>query len=199
MSRVRARQRALSISTLRLALSGGLIALAFSACSEPPDRERQQAEGAVQAARAAGADVYAPAELQDAEASLRKYDEAVAQRDYRQALNNALEARDLAYEAVKQAGNKKAELRSQADRLLAELDTLVDMAGARLVGAGRLTGAAAARVRASRDAGRRVLQETRSQAARQDDPAAVERISRAVEVLRRDLDGSESAASKRRK
>src|SRR5258708_7676149 len=86
-------------------------------CSEPPDKERQQAEGALEAARAAAADVYAPTEFQDAQASLKKYDDAVAQRDYRLALNDALEARDRAYEAVKQAGNKKSELRSQTDRL----------------------------------------------------------------------------------
>jgi hypothetical protein len=74
----------------------------------------------LEAARAAGADVYAPIEFRDAQASLKKYDDAVAQRDYRLALNDALEARDRAYEAVKQAGDKKAELRSQTDRLVQE-------------------------------------------------------------------------------
>ena len=94
-------------------------ALVLPGCSDPPEKERQQAEGALEAARAAGADVYAPIEFQDAQASLKKYDDAVAQRDYRLALNDALEARDRAYEAVKQAGDKKAELRSQTDRLVA--------------------------------------------------------------------------------
>ena len=68
------------------------------------------------AARAADAAIYAPEGLQAAEAALQKYDEAVAQRDYRQALNLAIEARDKAYEAAKQAGDAKAAARSQAEQ-----------------------------------------------------------------------------------
>ena len=96
-----------------------LALVVLGACSEPPNKERQQAEARVAAARAADAAIYAPEGLQAAEAALQKYDEAVAQRDYRQALNLALEARDQAYEAAKQAGDAKdaaAEPGRQADR-----------------------------------------------------------------------------------
>ncbi len=168
-------------------------------CSEPPDKERQQAEGALEAARAAGADVYAPVEFQDAQASLKKYADAVAQRDYRLALNEALEARDRAYEAVKQAGNKKAELRSQADRLAQDLQALIVTATIRLSSGGRPVGPAAERLRASRDNGSKALQEARSQLTKQDYPGAIAGLTPVTEALRRELAGSEPAPARRKK
>jgi hypothetical protein len=171
----------------RLTACSLLCGLLLSACTDdPPDKERQQAEGAVQAALAAGADIYAPAELRDARSALTKYDEAVAQHDYRLALNNALEARDRSYEAVKQAGNKKAELRSRADRLVVDLDALLTVAANRLA-AGGASGPAAERLRASRDAARTALQEARTQIAKQEYPAVVEKLTRVGEALRHDL------------
>ena len=56
----------------------------------------QQAQGAIDAARAAGADQYAREEFTAAEDALKRSHEAVAQRDYRQALNTALDARERA-------------------------------------------------------------------------------------------------------
>lgn len=169
-------------------------------CSEPPDKERQQAEGALEAARAAGADVYAPAEFQDAQTSLKKYDDAVAQRDYRLALNDALEARDRAYDAVKQAGNKKSELRSQADRLGRDLQTLVDAAGARLSAqGGRPSGPAAERLRTTRDAGIKALQESRSRSEKQDYSGAIAVLTPALQALHGELPGSEPAPPRRKK
>jgi len=47
----------------------------LSACSEPPNKEHQQAEEAVASARAADAAIYAPEGLQTAEAALQKYGE----------------------------------------------------------------------------------------------------------------------------
>jgi hypothetical protein len=175
-----------------------LLALLLTACSEPPDKERQQAEGALEAARAAGADVYAPTEFQDAQASLKKYDDAVAQRDFRQALNSALEARDRAYEAVKQAGNNKAEQRSRADRLTEDLSALVATATARLT-AGRPSGAATDRLRRARDASSKALQEARTRIGKQDYPNAIGRLMPAIDALRREVQGPEPAPVKRKK
>ena len=173
--------------------------MSLSACSDgPPDKERHRAEGAVQAARAAGAEVYAPAEVEDAQAALSKYDASVAQHDYRQALNNALEARDRAYEAAKQAGNQKAELRSRADRLLVDVQALVGVATTRLTAAGRSGGAHSERLRALRDAAQGALQETRTLVAKQEYRQALERLSGAGESLRRELQGPEPAASKKK-
>ena len=187
-------------------LRAGLLASAIAAlvvlpaCSEPPDKERQQAEGALEAARAASADTYAPTEFQEAQAALKKYDDAVAQRDYRLALNNALEARDRAYDAVKKAGNQKAELRSQSDRLTQDLETLFAAAGARLTStAGRPVGPAADRLRSARDAGNKALQEARTRTAKQDYPGAVEKLKPAVEALQRELPGSAPAPPRKKR
>ena len=78
-------------------------ALAATACGDPPEKEMQQAQGAIDAARAAGADQYATDEFTAAQAALKRAHDAVDQRDYRLALNNALDARERAQNAAKQA------------------------------------------------------------------------------------------------
>jgi len=55
-----------------------------------------QAQGALDAARAAGAERYATAEYQAAATALKNAQDAVAQRDYRLALNHALDSRERA-------------------------------------------------------------------------------------------------------
>jgi hypothetical protein len=176
------------------------LAIVFSACSQPPDKEHQQAVGALEAARAAGAETYATPEFLDAQAALKRYDDSVAQRDYRQALNNALEARDLAYDAAKQAANKKAELRSQAERLAGELETLVTNATTRLTATNaRLAAPAAARLRTARDAGRASLQEARTSIRNQAYAEAVAKLTPAVDHLRREMPANEPPAAKRKK
>src|SRR5499426_252867 len=78
----------------RLRLPLGLTAvLLISACGDPPDKELQQARSAIESARGAGAEVYARDEFSAAETALKGATEAVDQRDYRLALNRALEAR----------------------------------------------------------------------------------------------------------
>jgi hypothetical protein len=96
-----------------------------AACSEPPTREMHQAQGAIDAARAAGAEQYAPAEFKAAVEALHRYDEAVSQRDYRLALSLALDARERAQDAAKQAAGQKATTRSEAERMLADITALL--------------------------------------------------------------------------
>ena len=67
---------------------------------EPPDKEMQQAQGAIDAARAAGADQYAHEEFAAAQEALTHANEAVEQRDYRLALNHALDSRERAQNAA---------------------------------------------------------------------------------------------------
>ena len=81
---------------------------------------RSQAQGAIDAARAAGADQYARDEFTAAEDALKRAHDAVDQRDYRQALNNALDARERAQTAAKDTVNKKATARADAEKALAE-------------------------------------------------------------------------------
>ncbi|PYQ93511.1 MAG: hypothetical protein DMF96_29615 [Acidobacteria bacterium] len=55
-------------SVRRLPLSLAMLAaMAGAACGNPPDKEMQQAQGAIDAARAAGADQYARDEFAAAE------------------------------------------------------------------------------------------------------------------------------------
>jgi hypothetical protein len=98
-------------------------AFVVSACGDPPEKEMQQAQGAIDAARAAGADRYAPEELGAAQEALTHAREAVDQRDYRLALNHALDSRERALNAAKAAADNKAATRLEADRALNDAAT----------------------------------------------------------------------------
>jgi hypothetical protein len=91
-----------------------------------------QAQGAIDAARAAGADRYAAEQYDGAVEALQNAQEAVAARDYRLALNHALDSRDRAQKAAKEAANQQVLLRSRAERRLAELTATVDRTKQRL-------------------------------------------------------------------
>jgi hypothetical protein len=185
----------------RLLIAACVIALLTPACSEPPTKERHQAESALADARAAGAETYAPEELQAAEAALQKYDGAVAQRDYRQALNFAQDARDQAYASAKRAATEKAAALAHANDLIADLEALMKAANARLSGTGapgpRLTSQAAERLRAALRAAPGALQEARSLLDQQDYRGAVLRATPAVEAFRRELSLGEAAPGRR--
>ena len=120
-------------SMRRLVLSLALLAAAAgAACGDPPDKEMQQAQGAIDAARAAGADQYAHEEFTAAEDALKRSHTAVDQRDYRQALNAALDARERAQIATKESVNKKATARADATKALADADASLHDARAKL-------------------------------------------------------------------
>jgi hypothetical protein len=108
------------------------LTLFIAACAEPPDKEMHQAQGAIDAARAAGAEEYAADELKLAVDGLVKYQEAVAARDHRLALAHALDSRERAQNAAKTAVDGRAKARGDAERELAEAVALVQRAEARL-------------------------------------------------------------------
>ena len=176
-----------------------VITLFVAACSDPPVKERNQAEGALAAARAADAGTYAPDELKASEDALRKYDDAVAQRDYRQALNAALDARDRAYEAAKQASNAKAAARSESERLLADLGTLTNAANSRLAGASgpRPVGPAADRLRAALRVAGPALQEARTLVDAKDYRGAIGKLTPAVDALRKEMPPADATGRRR--
>jgi small-conductance mechanosensitive channel len=95
-----------------------LTVLLCAACSEPPQKEINRAQGAIDAARAAGADQYAAEAYKAATGALQQAHEAVEQRDYRLALSRALDANERALEAAKEAANGKARARSEVDNML---------------------------------------------------------------------------------
>jgi hypothetical protein len=114
----------------RFALVGLL--LLVTGCAEPPSKEMNQAQGAIDAARAAGADEYAADEFKGAVEALRQADVAVTANDYRLALAHALDSRERAQSAAKSAVDARAKARGDAERALAEATALMDRTDLRL-------------------------------------------------------------------
>ena len=83
---------------------------------DPPNKEILQAQQAIDTARTAGADRYAADEFGAAEGALKHAQASVVARDYRQALNDAIDARDRAQTASKDAVDKKAATKTDVDR-----------------------------------------------------------------------------------
>jgi hypothetical protein len=115
-----------------------LAAVLVSACGgDPPNKEMDQAQGAIDAARAAGADKYATTEYTAATDALKRAQDAVAQRDYRQALNEALDSREHAQNAARAAADTKAQLRGEVERDMAQIAALIAEANTRQAAATR--------------------------------------------------------------
>jgi methionyl-tRNA synthetase len=106
--------------------------LVCAACSEPPQKEIDRAQGAIDAARAAGAEQYASEPFTAATSALQQAHEAVEQRDYRQALSHALEASERAQEAARNAADGKAAARSRVDTALKATATLLQQLETRI-------------------------------------------------------------------
>jgi len=117
--------------------------IAASACGEPPRKEMDQAQGAIDAARAAGAEQYAAQEYRQAVLELERSHAAAGERDYRQALSQALAASESAQGAARAAADRKAVARGEAERALHRAE--MQLAATRQ----RLEAARAARVPAS--------------------------------------------------
>ena len=94
-----------------------------------------QAQGAIDAARAAGAEQYATAEYTAATDALKRAQDAVAASDYRLALNHAIDSRERAQNAARQAADSKAQVRGEVERTMAEVTALTTQANARLAAA----------------------------------------------------------------
>src|SRR5882672_8561143 len=112
-------------------------AFLITACGDPPNKEMDQAQGAIDAARAAGADRYATSEYTAATDALKRAQDAVAQRDYRQALNEALDSREHAQNAAREAADTKAQVRGEVERDMAQIAALIAEANTRMAAATR--------------------------------------------------------------
>jgi len=121
------------VSACLCALTCALLA----ACAEPPNKEMDQAQGAIDAARAAGADQYATTEYGAATTALASANDAVAAGDYRLALNYALESREHAQNAARDTADTKARMRSELEHALAEMDAVIARAQAEITAAER--------------------------------------------------------------
>ena len=172
-------RRAARIAALALALVAG-------ACAEPPNKELHQAQGAIDAARAAGAEQYAATELAAAVKALDLATAAVAQRDYRLALNHALDSRERAQDAAREAATGRAAARSRAERLLADVTTALATATGRLDApeTAKLPKNALAAPREQLAAVQRAVQEAGTALAREDYPAAARVLEGRAEAAR---------------
>jgi hypothetical protein len=81
------------------------------ACTQPPTRELEDAEQAIQRARDEGADRYAADRLKEAEAALKDARSQVEAREYRKALSQANAAGERAQAARRAAQLRKEQLK----------------------------------------------------------------------------------------
>jgi hypothetical protein len=110
------------------------VVLVTISCADPPHKEMDQAQGAIDAARAAGAEEYAATEYTAATQALKQANDAVTARDYRLALNYALESREQAQNAARTAADTRARLRGDVERSIAEAKSLITQARVRMDG-----------------------------------------------------------------
>lgn len=183
---------------LRVARRLAFVILVLSAsCAEPPHKEMNQAQGAIDAARAAGADRFAAAEFTAATDALKHSEEAAAAGDYRLALNHALDSRERAQSSAKQAVEGRANARGQAERAIAEVATLISRAQAQLKDPdiARINGRLLRQPRATVAAAEKMLQEARSALAREDYATVTTALDGAAATLQAALTEIDAAAS----
>jgi hypothetical protein len=149
-------------------------AVALAACAEPPTREIAQAQGALEAARAAGAETYARTEFQAADEALRRAHTAVADRDYRQALSFALDAREQARAAAREAAAARGRAAASVAQAIQQAARGLEAFRGRVTGPGS-TRDQRARYPARLDELMAQLQEARSAVAAGDYARAAER------------------------
>jgi hypothetical protein len=174
----------------RLAL---ITAILSASCAEPPSKEMNQAQGAIDAARAAGADKFAAAEFAAAQEALKRSEDAVAARDYRQALSHALDSRERAQSAAKMAVEGRADARGHAERAISEVATLLSRAQAQLKDNPRgLKGP-----RSTVTAAEKMLQEARTALKGEDYPGVTKALNSAAAELQAALTEIDAAGSPR--
>jgi hypothetical protein len=164
----------------------------------------QQAQGALDAAEAAGADKYAVEEFTAAQQALKAAHEAVDQRDYRLALDRALDSRERAQSAAKMAADGKAAARVDADRALTAADKAIVTATAKLKAAesARVPARTIAAARKSVDTATVAVQEARAlfdKGDYQPVPAKTKAATASLSAALAPVDGAMSAAARRRR
>ena len=180
----------------RLALITAILSVS---CAEPPNKEMNQAQGAIDAARAAGADKFAAAEFAAAQDALKKSEEAVAAGDYRQALSHALDSRERAQNAAKLAVDGRADARGHAERAIAEVATLLARAQAQLKAAdsAHLSPRILREPHATVAAAEKRLQEARTALKGEDYPNVTQALNGAASELQASLAMIDAALSPR--
>lgn len=97
---------------------GLCIALLGAGCSEPPIEEIMQAETALQAAQAAGAEDYVAADYNAAAEALKDAKSKTKSRDYQGALASAIDARQKAEKSKAKVASEKLKVRGDLESTL---------------------------------------------------------------------------------
>ena len=181
-----------------------IVSMMAAACGEPPEKEMQQAQGAIDAARAVGADEYAHDEFVAAQDALKHAREAVDQRDYRLALNYAIDSRERAQNAAKTAADRRGAARATAESAMGAAAAALADARLKLKAAesARIAPAKIAGPRAALADGDQALQEARAAFGRGEYTAATDAMTAASPRLRaaaRDLEAMVTSAQHRRR
>ena len=111
---------------MRSVLSVGLIlCLAFVvlSCAKPPTQELDAAQAALDAAKTAEADIYAPDTYRSAKTTLDDARAKVDQKDYEGAKIAAVRAKELAEQASSQSDTSKRQTRDEAQALVNRLSS----------------------------------------------------------------------------
>lgn len=170
-----------------------------AACSAPPQKEIDLAQGALDAARAAGAEQYAPQAYAAANSSLQQAHAAVAQGDYRLALTQALDAHARAQDAAKGAADGKARARGDAEAAVAAATASLTQLKTRLSAPDieRLTQKDTAAARKAAMAAEAAVQEAREAIKAEDYPAAREGVKEIPASITAEIVAIDALAAKR--
>jgi hypothetical protein len=191
------RARAATWVCALLALCG-----AAAGCAEPPTKEIDQAQAAIEVAVSAGAERFAPAELAGARMAFTQAQDSVAQREFKLALSHALDSRERAQTATRAAAQARAQLKTDTQKALAEVLALQAQSQRLMTAA--TTGAARVRARRARTVSTRLstaVQEARALVEAGDDMKASEvlpGLKRDLEQVIDELEGRPAAQSSRR-
>ena len=175
-----------------------LLACSSLACGgDPPEKEIQQAQTAIDAARAAGADRYAVEEYTAAVDALKNANIAVEQHDYRLALNDALDSRERAENAAKLAVDGKAAARTAAERALTAATAALAAAETKMKAAStaRLPARTLADARAAMADAQQRVQETRTAISAGDYYGALSAAATATQAVKAVTDKIDPAAA----
>lgn len=163
-----------------------------------------QAQGAIDAARAAGADRFAATEFAAAVDALARSEQAVSDRDYRLALGLAIDSRERAQNSARISVDVRANSRGEAERAVAEAATLLRRALTQLENPdiARVSPRALRTPRETAAAAEKTLQEARSALEREDYPGvktALGEISARLQAALSLIDAAIASAPPRRK
>ena len=158
-----------------------------------------QAQGAIDAARAAGAEKFAAEEFTAAVAALKRSEQAATDGDYRQALSHAMDSRERAQNAAKMAVDGRADARGQAERAVSEVATLLSRAHTELKNPelARLNAKVLRTSRNTAAAAEKMLQEARTALKAEEYAAVTKALNGAASELQAALTEIDAATSPR--